>query len=275
MTSLDGGPQPASVHEAPGLAVRDLGVGYGGAEVVRCPRLDAEPGRITAIVGPNGGGKSTLLKGIIGLLTPSRGTALLDGRPVAEQLRAVAFMPQRAALDWDFPAQVRDVVAMGRYPHRGLRRRTREDHEIIARSLEEVGLADLATHPIRHLSGGQQQRLLLARALAQQGRAVLLDEPLDGVDLTSEQLILDLLGRAAQRGTVIVLVHHDLTTVRQVAHHVVVISGTVVAAGPPSRALSPGVIEQAYTGASSRSQPHASPAPEASEPAARTPGVPR
>ncbi len=262
MTALAARSTDAQAPGARGLAVRDLGVGYGAGDVVRCPRLDAAPGQLTALVGPNGGGKSTLLKGIVGLLTPSRGSVALDGAPIARQRPAVAFMPQRAQLDWDFPAQVRDVVAMGRYPHRRLRRRTAEDHAAVAAALEEVGLEDLAARPIRELSGGQQQRLLLARALAQRGRALLLDEPLDGVDVTSEEVILALLQRAARDGQVVLLVHHDLATVRRLADHVVVVSGSVVAAGPPARALSPGVIEQAYTGASRRvAGPAAPPGP--------------
>src|SRR5919106_101353 len=148
------------------LEVHDLTVSYDGVAAVSRVEFACGPGEVVGVVGPNGAGKSTLLKAIVGLVPVDSGEVLADGRPVREVRRHVAYLPQRSEVDWDYPAVVEEVVAMGRYPHAGLVRRLRAgDRARVAETLERVGMTALARRPIGLLSGGQQQRMLLGRAL--------------------------------------------------------------------------------------------------------------
>jgi manganese/zinc/iron transport system ATP- binding protein len=234
----------------PALEVRRLTVSYGSRPVLW--DVDAAfPARaLSAIVGPNGAGKSTLLRAALGLLPADSGQALVEGRPAREALGRVAYTPQRDEVDWDFPVTVREVVEMGRYRDAGwVRRLRRGDREIVDASLERVGMGDFAGRQVGQLSGGQRQRVFIARALAQQAPVLLMDEPFAGVDARTESALLDLFGQLRDDGQAIVVVHHDLETVRARFDHALLLNVRTVADGPVREALAPGNVRRAYSAA--------------------------
>ncbi|HEV2058745.1 MAG TPA: metal ABC transporter ATP-binding protein [Solirubrobacteraceae bacterium] len=211
-------------------------------------------GALSAIVGPNGAGKSTLLKAALGLIASDGGQTLIEGRPVRAARHRVAYVPQRDAIDWDFPITVREVVEMGRYATTGwLRRVGRSDAALVEACLQRVGMASYAARQIGELSGGQRQRVFIARALAQQAPVMLLDEPFAGVDARTEASILELMRELRDDGRSIIVVHHDLATVRSAFDWALLLNVRVVAAGPVAEALTPANVRRAY-GAAVRSE---------------------
>jgi ABC-type Mn2+/Zn2+ transport system ATPase subunit len=209
--------------------------------------LQVGAGQRVGIIGPNGAGKSTLLKCIVGLVRPTHGRIEVEGRPAARARGRVAYLPQRAQIDWEHPAQVRDVVAMGRYPHRGpVGRLRREYHEAVEAALVRVGLGDLARVRIAELSGGQQQRTFLARAFAQQATSLLLDEPYAGLDAATTGIIDRELTRAAAAGAAVVVVNHDLAGLHTRSERLVVLNRRVITEGAPADVLRPEVLDAAY-----------------------------
>lgn len=229
------------------LQVRGLAARYRDRPALEGIDLDVDPGERIGVIGPNGAGKSTLLKCVVGLVRPTRGRIEVEGRPAARARGRVAYLPQRAQIDWEHPARARDVVAMGRYPHRGpVGRLRREDHEAVDAALARVGLSDLARVRIAELSGGQQQRTFLARALAQQATVLLLDEPYAGLDAATTGIIDRELGRAAAGGTAVLVVNHDLAGLHARYERLVVLNRRVVAEGAPADVLRPEVLDAAY-----------------------------
>lgn len=227
--------------------VRQLRVAYGDVVALDEATARFEPGRLTAVVGPNGAGKSTLIKAMVGLVTPHSGSITVGGRPAAAALDALAWVPQRAGIDFDFPILVREVVAQGRHRHLGLLRRPKAaDRDATAQAIARVDIADLADRPIGALSGGQQQRVFVARALAQDAPVLLLDEPFAGVDVASERAILAVLRGLADEGRTVIVVHHDLATVGEFFDDAVVIRQRVVAAGSVGSVLTSDVLALAY-----------------------------
>ncbi len=238
-------------HDPAGVAihVEDLTVRYGDRTVLWDVDLDVPHGVLGAIVGPNGAGKSTLLKAIVGLVRPAAGHVRVFGEPFVRARRRVAYVPQRAAVDWDFPTTVLDVAMMGRYAHLGWWRRPgRADRASALAALEQVGLVDLARRQIGELSGGQQQRTFLARALTQDADLVLMDEPMAGVDATTEAAVLSVLDDLRSRGRTVVVVHHDLQTVADRFDWVALVQVRVVASGPAADALTSDALRRAYGG---------------------------
>jgi len=236
---------PAS--DIPALSVRHLSVAYG----VRPALWDVDAafprGAMSAVVGPNGSGKSTLLKAALGLVAAESGHVLVMGRPLREARRDVAYVPQRDTVDWDFPITVREVVEMGRHPRRGwFRRLTGEDREHVDAALERVGMRGLAGRQIGRLSGGQRQRAFVARALAQRADLLVLDEPFAGIDARTEAALLEVLTDLRDAGTSVVMVHHDLQTVRDVVDHALLLNVRVIAEGPPAEVLAPENLRRAY-----------------------------
>jgi manganese/zinc/iron transport system ATP- binding protein len=234
--------------EAPPLELAGLTVAYGDRLALDDVTWTAAPG-LTAIVGPNGAGKSTLLRAVLGLLPPNHGEVRIFGEPAASMRGRVGWLPQRAAVDWDFPASALDVVAMA------ATRRTRwfgplprVEREAARAALAEVGLTDLADRQIGRLSGGQQQRVFLARALAQNARLMLMDEPFAAVDAATETAIVAILRGVAAAGRSVIAVHHDLTTARAYFDHVLLLNGRVVAAGPMPIAFTPQAVAETYGG---------------------------
>jgi manganese/iron transport system ATP-binding protein len=208
-------------------------------------------GTITALVGVNGAGKSTLFKAIMGFLPLARGKIRLMGLPVREALRQnlVAYVPQAEEVDWSFPVLVEDVVMMGRYGHMGLLRRpSAQDRACVAEALQRVGLSDLGQRQIGELSGGQKKRVFLARALAQESRIILLDEPFTGVDVTTEEQIVTLLRTLRDEGHVMLVSTHNLGSVPDFCDRTVLVKGTVLAYGPTETVFTRENLEQAFGG---------------------------
>ena len=229
------------------LEVRRLTVSYGSRPVLWDVDAAFPSASLSAIVGPNGAGKSTLLRAALGLVPADAGQILIDGRPARAALDRVAYVPQRDAVDWDFPITVREVVEMGRYRSAGwVRRVGRGDRAIVEESLERVGMADYGDRQIGRLSGGQRQRVFLARALAQRAPLLVMDEPFAGVDARTEAALLDLLRELRGAGHSIVAVHHDIGTVRAAFDWALLLNVRVVAAGPVAEALSPAAVRRAY-----------------------------
>ena len=232
---------------APALEVSRLTVSYGGRPVLWDVDATFPTGALSAIVGPNGAGKSTLLRAALGLVPVDAGHARILGEPAARSLRKVAFVPQRDAVDWDFPITVREVVEMGRYPRVGWVRRLRAgDHAVVAEALERVGMDAFADRQIGRLSGGQRQRVFLARALAEEAPVLLMDEPFAGIDARTEAALLDLLRELRGDGRSVVVVHHDLGTVRRAFDWALVLNVRAIANGPVDAVLAPDVVARAY-----------------------------
>ncbi len=229
------------------IAVRSLTVAYGGRPAVLDVSWEAPSSGLLAIIGPNGAGKTTLLKAILGLIPRASGEVLINGERIERQRGAVAYVPQRSSVDWDFPATALDVVAMGLYRRIGwLRPVRRADREEAHEHLATVRLAEFADRQIGNLSGGQQQRVFLARALAQRAGIYLLDEPFAGVDATTETIMIDVFRALRAQGALVVCVHHDLGTVREIYDHVLLLNRSLVAAGPTETTFTPEVIGRAY-----------------------------
>ena len=229
--------------------VTALTVAYDRKPVLWDVSFKARAGVITAIVGPNGAGKSTLLKAALNLMPSITGQTRLYGKPLDDRQNKTAYMSQRAAVDWDFPASALDVVLMGLYAQMGLLRWPGKKHrEKALKCLEMVDMKDFANRQIGQLSGGQQQRVFLARALAQEADVYLMDEPFAGVDAATETVILKTLKKLASEGKCVVVVHHDLDTVRTMFDDVLLLNKQVVANGPIDEVMSDEAVRKTYSG---------------------------
>jgi manganese/zinc/iron transport system ATP- binding protein len=233
----------------PAIEVHDLTVAYRTQPVLWDVDVALPEGKLIAIVGPNGAGKSTLLKAMLGLVKPITGWVKIYGEPYEKRRSWVGYVPQRESVDWDFPTSALDVVTMGLYGSLGwFRRPGKHEREQALSCLDKVGIRDLAGRQISHLSGGQQQRVFLARALAQQARLYLMDEPFAGVDATTERAILGLLQELRATGRTVVAVHHDLQTVAEYFDHVVLLNMRLVAAGPVQTTFTSDNLQRTYGG---------------------------
>jgi len=242
-----------AVHEpspgVPALEVNDLTVAYHERPVLWDLDLAVPAGVLAAIVGPNGAGKTTLIKAVLGLLKPAAGSVLIHGRPYEEQRRLVAYVPQRGSVDWDFPTSVLDVVTMGRYGALGwFRRPGRREREQALAALAQVGMVDFAHRQISQLSGGQQQRVFLARALVQEARVYLMDEPFQGVDAKTERAIVTVLQALRAAGDTVVVVHHALQTVPEYFDWVTLLNVRCIAAGPVGDVFTDANLRLTYGG---------------------------
>jgi ABC-type Mn2+/Zn2+ transport system ATPase subunit len=191
------------------LVLDDVTIAYGSQVVLSRVNADIPRGEVVSIVGPNGSGKSTLLKAVAGLLPLAGGRITLFDRPIAEQRRRIAYVPQREDVDWSFPIAVADVVMMGRFPVRGwLRAASHDDDHVVHAALHHLGIDDLAARQIGALSGGQQRRAFIARALAQDPDVILLDEPMTGIDAQTHDRILELFDEWSAHGKVVLQATH-------------------------------------------------------------------
>jgi len=234
---------------AAAVSLVDVAAGYHDRIALEDVDLDVPPGSLLAIVGPNGAGKSTLLKVIAGLLPAWRGTVSVLGAAPGGAARRIAYVPQAELVDWHFPITVSGVVMMGRYPGLGLGRRPgRADRDAVREALVSVGMLEHAERQIGELSGGQRRRVFLARAVAAEADLFLLDEPVTGVDATTQQEIMDILAANAAMGRTIIATTHDLACAAQCFQRVVAINRTVVADGPAEIALDPEMLARAYSG---------------------------
>lgn len=231
------------------LEVRGLTVSYGEKPAVFSVDATFPAQSMSAIIGPNGAGKSTLLKASLGVIPHLSGEVFVFGQPIDRARDRIAYVPQRASVDWDFPTTVMDVVQMGLYRKVGLLGRLTGALATKALDcLDRVGMADFADRQIGQLSGGQQQRVFLARALAQDADLYLLDEPFAGVDAATERAIIDVLKRLKADGKAIVAVHHDLSTVRDYFDHVFMINVRAIAEGPVATAFNADTLQATYGG---------------------------
>jgi ABC-type Mn2+/Zn2+ transport system ATPase subunit len=227
------------------LEVAGLSAGYGAQRVIDDLSFSVASGRLVGIVGPNGIGKSTLVKVMLGLVPAARGHALLDGMPLARQPARIAYVPQRAEIDWDYPATVAELVAMGSTPRHGLGWTWRPAARA-AGALARVGLEACSGLPIRELSGGQRQRALLARALQRRADVVVLDEPFAAVDMPSEAVIWRELVALRDAGAIVLVVHHDLQTARERFDACLLLGHRTAMFGSPADTLAPGAVQRAY-----------------------------
>ena len=237
-----------SLHEPDqALHVEDLTVSYGETPALWDIDLDIPPGVMCAIVGPNGAGKSTLIKAALGLVRPVAGHVRFLGHEIGAMRGRIGYVPQRHSVDWDFPTTVRDVVEMGLYRSLGWFRRPGRDARARAiAALAELGMQDYADRQISQLSGGQQQRVFLARALVQDAPILILDEPMAGVDVSTEAVIIALLKRLRDAGRTVIVVHHDLTTVQSYFDWLVILNVRIIAQGPMAKVYTPDNLRAAY-----------------------------
>lgn len=223
-------------QSAASIEVRDVSVVYRAGNVALSQvQLTLDAPTICGLIGMNGAGKSTLFKSIMGFVTPTQGSVRVCGKPVAwaQQANVIAYVPQTEEVDWTFPVSVHDVVMMGRQGRMGfLRLPSREDRRIVTESLERVGMERFAERQIGELSGGQRKRVFLARALAQGGQILLLDEPFTGVDIKTEHAIIDILRELKESGHIILVSTHNLSSVPGFCDQVMMINRTLIAFGP-------------------------------------------
>ncbi len=233
-------------EDEPAVEVRDLAVYRNDQLVLEGVSFALQRGEALAVVGPNGAGKTTLLSVIAGLIRPSSGKVRIFGHPPGHHL-CLGYLPQRSEAEWNFPAIVLDVVLMGRVGRAGpLRRLTSGDLHKAEEALHRVGLAHLARRPIRNLSGGEQQRMLLARALAQEARILLLDEPLAGLDAPAQNGFLSLLRELAGQGLTVLVALHELDLVAQHFSRALLLRTRPIALGDPRQILTPQALRTAY-----------------------------
>ncbi|MFY9238738.1 MAG: manganese/iron ABC transporter ATP-binding protein [Roseovarius sp.] len=235
-----------------GITARGVTVTYrNGATALTDASFEIPTGTITALVGVNGAGKSTLFKAIMGFVPAARGEITVLGLPAREALRrnTVAYVPQAEEVDWTFPVLVEDVVMMGRYGHMGFFRRPRAvDHAAVSDALARVGMAEFRQRQIGELSGGQRKRVFLARALAQEGQVILLDEPFTGVDVQTEEAIIALLREMRDEGRVMLVSTHNLGSVPEFCDRTILVKGTVIAHGLTEDIFTHANLERAFGG---------------------------
>lgn len=235
-------------RESP-FAISGLSVSYAGRPAVLSVDFVTPPGAMVAIVGPNGAGKSTLIKAALGIIPRIAGEVTVFGAPREKAMHRIAYVPQRASVDWDFPATVIDVVMMGYYRQLGLfRLGGRRYRQSAMECLERVGMTAFADRQIGQLSGGQQQRVFIARALAQQADLYIMDEPFAGVDAVTERAIVGVLKDLKTSGKTIICVHHDLGTVADYFDHILLINVRRVAAGPMAEVFTRDNLQGTYGG---------------------------
>jgi manganese/zinc/iron transport system ATP- binding protein len=231
------------------VRMRDVTVAYGERVALDDVDLEIRAGALLAVIGPNGAGKSTLLKAIAGLIAPAHGTIEVLGAPPGAAARRVAYVPQAEVVDWGFPVTVGDVVMMGRVPLIGIGRSpARADRDAVREALETVGMAGEDGRQIGALSGGQRRRVFLARAMAAHPDLYLLDEPVTGVDATTEEDLMRLLEREAAAGRTVIATTHDLAAAAHHFHEVALVNGRIVAMGPSGIVMDRELLRTTYGG---------------------------
>jgi ABC-type Mn2+/Zn2+ transport system ATPase subunit len=239
----------APAQTIPAVRFANVSAGYDGRVVLDDVDLEIPRGSLVAVFGPNGGGKSTLLKLAASMLRPYRGTVDVLGSTAGQQSRRVAYVPQAELVDWSFPVTVRDVAMMGRYPALGLLRPPGPvDRRAVEAAMDQVGIAGAADTQIGRLSGGQRRRAFLARALAAAPDLYLLDEPVTGVDVPTQEDLMALLSAETRRGRTVIATTHDLAAAARHFTHVVALNGRIVASGGPELVRDPEVLSRTYGG---------------------------
>jgi manganese/zinc/iron transport system ATP- binding protein len=233
----------------PPLQVEGLCFAYEQTPVLENISFKIKKGALTAIIGPNGAGKSTLLKTCLGLVRKTSGEVSFFGKSLEQVRQKVAYMPQRTAVDWSFPASALDIVCMGLYRHIGWLRPVTKKHKYLARlALGRVGMEEFAERQIGALSGGQQQRVFLARALIQNPDLYIMDEPFSGIDAASEKNILESLLSLKGEGKTVLCVHHDLQTVKSYFDEALLLNVNLITAGPVEKVITKENLSKGYGG---------------------------
>jgi manganese/zinc/iron transport system ATP- binding protein len=231
------------------LVIRDLTVAYGRKVVLKGVQADIRRGQVVGVIGPNGGGKSTLLKAILGMAPVITGSVALFGRPINSMRSKIAYVPQRELVDWEFPVTAFDVVAMGRYPHsRWFGRMTAKDRNIVENALMHVGMLEHRGTQIGQLSGGQQQRIFIARALAQEADVLLLDEPMNGIDAGTQEIIMQVIEEQRLAGKIVLLATHDLVSASCACDCLCCVNERMVSYGPLDETYTVDNLAETYGG---------------------------
>lgn len=229
------------------IQVNNLSMAYSDQLVLEDVNIAIEKNSKTAIIGPNGAGKSTLLNNMLDFLEPLTGNVIINGGTYKSYFRKIAYVPQSSSVNWDFPTTVMDVVLMGRYIHQGIfKRPSKDDKERATAALASVNMVEFADRQISQLSGGQRQRVFLARAICQDAAIYFLDEPMKGIDIKTEKLFAEIIDQFQKDGKTIIIVHHDLATVREYFDHVILLNKTVIAQGPVAETFNIDNISQTY-----------------------------
>jgi len=230
------------------IEINGLSVAYEHKRVLSNIYLKIEPGFIYGLIGPNGAGKSSLFKAILKEIEVNAGEIRILGSVSKDMLTKIAYVPQRDEVDWQFPATVYDIVSMGRFPHkRLLDRLNTADRSIILEALDQLDIMKLKDRQIGELSGGQQQRVFLARALCQQSDILLMDEPFVGVDIKTENKIIDILKELVSKGKTVLVVHHDLDSVMMYFDRVILINQKLMAYGDTKTVFTKENISATYS----------------------------
>ncbi len=231
------------------IQIHDMTIAYQKKPVLWDVELDVPEGKLVGIIGPNGAGKSTMIKAIMELVPKASGWVKIYGKPYGDMRKIIGYVPQRESVDWDFPINALDVVLMGRYGQVGwVRRPSKEDRRLSMEALDKVGMSEFSGRQISQLSGGQQQRVFLARALVQDARIYMMDEPFAGVDAATERAIIEILVILREEGKTILVVHHDLQTVTEYFDWVIMLNMRVVASGPTSEVFTEEKLQKTYGG---------------------------
>ncbi len=243
-------PHEPELQEVPLLEIDHITSGYENAQVLQDVSVKISSGQFVAVVGPNGGGKTTLLRTILGAIRPTMGKVALRGQPITEgSLGRIGFVPQLETIDWNFPITVEEVILMGLYrKNHWLRRVSREDRARLHEMMERLNLAGLGKRHIRELSGGQQQAAFLGRALLGEPDLILLDEPAAGLDIRSRDDVIHFLHEINHQGVAIILTAHDLNWVAAHLPWVICLNRRVIAEGPPPQVFNSEVLRETYRG---------------------------
>lgn len=229
------------------LEVRNLAVSYREIQAVRNVSFCLQAGQVAALLGPNGAGKSTLVQAILGLIPVERGRVQWNGRSVENQLKQIAYVPQRTQIDWDYPITVQKVAMMGRIRATGwFRSPSRRDRHIADAALKRVEMWEHRSRPIRELSGGQQQRVFLARALAQQADLLFFDEPFTGIDRKTEEIVFDIFDELKALDKTILVVSHDLGSTLERYDRLFLLDKELIASGSRQEVMTPENLRKAY-----------------------------
>ncbi|MDF0553290.1 metal ABC transporter ATP-binding protein [Kamptonema sp. UHCC 0994] len=229
------------------LEVQNLAVSYQGECVLKSLSFKLEPGQLVGVLGPNGAGKSTLVKAMLGLVPTRCGRVLYEGRQLKDQLRRVAYVPQRSQIDWDYPVTVWNVVMMARTVQTGwFRKPSRQSQELASSALQRVGMWEYRSRQIGELSGGQQQRIFLARSLAQQADVFFFDEPFNAIDKTTEEIVFDIFRELKAQNKTLLVISHDLGETLKQYDHLLLLNKQLIAAGLRREVLTAANIQKAY-----------------------------
>jgi ABC-type Mn2+/Zn2+ transport system ATPase subunit len=242
-------PQSAKPHRAPILSATDLSVHYEERSALRDITLQISPGQTISLLGPNGAGKSTLLKVFAGMIPPSHGSVEFDGEPITSANECITYVPQRSGADWTFPISVLEATLLGRARSRTRWRPfSRDDRDRAMHALRQVRMEHLAKAQIGALSGGQQQRVFLARALLSCGRVLLLDEPFTGVDIPTQEMLVELFERLTNDGTAVIYATHDLQQAASTSDRVILLNEHIVAQGSPREVMTEPILRKTFGG---------------------------